>query len=791
MFRHISVIKRKYGRLKRFFRKAVGIYRREGIVFFVQFLRMKIFLPDLNIVCHRRFKPDRKTILFICGDLSSSAVTKISLMICRGLAERYNVVAVLPGDNAVFDEFEQTGATVLFAPDHVRTERAIHQLCGHFSFAFALVNGLEFRSVLPFLRNHFVPAITLIHEDAVDEGQRNKVREAIFWSDAMVFSGAAILNAAEVSRSPGKDGDVSGVENENHFRMERAIITRWMRPDGASDAGIVVLGAGLTGLYDNVDRFIECAARINKASEGTQFRFIWLDPGYNQELHLAYRAFCLQERMRRAGLSPDQFFVLDNAAVIDTVYENADLLMFMSESEPRPSRAIDAMAHGVPVVCFDANEELCRFMRKFGLDDYVVAAYPDVTDLAQKVLNLAKSPNLRRVAGKNCQYASARFYDSAEYIHQVDEAGKRVCPQAGREAVDAGCIMKSGFFRRDFFECPPSSMDFFSPHPLQPPPLPVGADSELAIGSYIRAWATGIGRRKPFPGFHPGIYQEQHGLLTRGADPLAEYLRAGQPEGPWRYSVICGHDVKSQDLPDHHHVALHLHVYYPELLPEITARLFRNHVCPDLFVSVADDGVGVMVADALKEYKGRLKDIRVVPNRGRDIGPFLTAFGREMIESYDFVGHIHTKKSECAKDSGYGRAWYEFLLENQLGGRAGGMADSILAAMTQDASMGMVFPDDPYAVGWESNKYKAEVLAQRLGLQHLPDHFIFPLGTMFWARSGAVAPLIELNFGWEDFPEEPLSYDGTILHAIERLFALSVSLSGWKIAVTNVAGVTR
>jgi len=119
------------------------------------------------------------------------------------------------------------------------------------------------------------------------------------------------------------------------------------------------------------------------------------------------------------------------------------------------------------------------------------------------------------------------------------------------------------------------------------------------------------------------------------------------------------------------------------------------------------------------------------------------------------------------------------------------MADNILARMKGDPLMGMVFPDEPNIVGWNSNRIIAESLAGRVGLHKLPDHFVFPVGTMFWARASALAPLMNLKLDWDDYPEEPLPYDGTLLHAIERLLPLCLSTGNLHIAATNVAGLTR
>ena len=60
---------------------------------------------------------------------------------------------------------------------------------------------------------------------------------------------------------------------------------------------------------------------------------------------------------------------------------------------------------------------------------------------------------------------------------------------------------------------------------------------EAAVREYLQMWSNGKSRRKLFPGFHPGIYQEIHGNV-HSLDPLADYIREGQPIGPWSLDVI-------------------------------------------------------------------------------------------------------------------------------------------------------------------------------------------------------------------------------------------------------------
>ena len=67
------------------------------------------------------------------------------------------------------------------------------------------------------------------------------------------------------------------------------------------------------------------------------------------------------------------------------------------------------------------------------------------------------------------------------------------------------------------------------------------------------------------------------------------------------------------------------------------------------------------------------------------------------------------------------------------------------------------------------------------GLQIPPNEAIdFPVGSMFWARSAALQPLLDLRLGFEDFEDtNPQQRDGTLAHAIERSFLFSCCKAGY------------
>jgi lipopolysaccharide biosynthesis protein len=116
------------------------------------------------------------------------------------------------------------------------------------------------------------------------------------------------------------------------------------------------------------------------------------------------------------------------------------------------------------------------------------------------------------------------------------------------------------------------------------------------------------------------------------------------------------------------------------------------------------------------------------------------------------------------------------------------MADAILSKLYLDSEIGIIFPDDPNAIGWDKNKDHAIDLSKQLKIKDLPVSFIFPVGTMFWAKTKALEDMINRQFKWEEYPEEPLPYDGSMLHALERL--LGFPSNGLKVATAWMKGST-
>lgn len=242
---------------------------------------------------------------------------------------------------------------------------------------------------------------------------------------------------------------------------------------------------------------------------------------------------------------------------------------------------------------------------------------------------------------------------------------------------------------------------------------------------------------------------------------------------PWIISDIADQHPASLSLS----VAVHLHLFYPDLLPQFIDRLQCIPVPFALFVSAPehvqtdDDALAQTLHDNLT-----LSELKIcrTPNRGRDIAPMLCTFGDDL-RRYDVMLHLHTKKSpHAANQSG----WLSFLLSYLLPNRL--FVAAYLRRLQDGAGM-LVPPDYLYpsvAGGWgdRRNMLWAQKLVDRsdmkIDLCEECAEIDFPQGSMFWARTAYLERLFNLGLGYEDFPEEPIGVDGTIAHALERLFFL-------------------
>ena len=226
-------------------------------------------------------------------------------------------------------------------------------------------------------------------------------------------------------------------------------------------------------------------------------------------------------------------------------------------------------------------------------------------------------------------------------------------------------------------------------------------------------------------------------------------------------------------------IAIFLHLYYVDLATEIAEYLSNISVPFDLFISTDTQEKEAAIRKHAIGGSGRNVEIRIVPNRGRDIAPKLITYA-EILSKYELALFIHTKRSLHHSDLA---EWRKVILWQLVGTKA--IVNDILGLFSTFPELGIVAPKhfEPIFgnIKWGVNWEGARVLAERLGItlnQWVPIDF--PSGSMFWVRPAALAPLLDLKLKIEDFEAEQGQQDGTLGHQLERLFYFACEKAGYR-----------
>ncbi|HWR39062.1 MAG TPA: rhamnan synthesis F family protein [Patescibacteria group bacterium] len=244
---------------------------------------------------------------------------------------------------------------------------------------------------------------------------------------------------------------------------------------------------------------------------------------------------------------------------------------------------------------------------------------------------------------------------------------------------------------------------------------------------------------------------------------------------------------QSQQKMTPHSVAVVLHMYYPDLWSEIRDYLDNIPEPFDLHVTISE--------------KVRLRDLRKIVefnpdsifyqfiNRGRDIAPFLQLMHLPVWDKYKAVCKIHTKKSphiHAGLNWNYpnGTEWRKVLYGELLGSRE--QIRTVLNVFHQNTSVGLIAPQGnlfEYGEFVGANRQNIMSVQEQIGIREA-DLCDFCAGSMFWFRPESLGLLRAAKLGMDDFPPEQGNIDGTLAHAIERLFTACVRKKGYRVITT-------
>jgi lipopolysaccharide biosynthesis protein len=218
--------------------------------------------------------------------------------------------------------------------------------------------------------------------------------------------------------------------------------------------------------------------------------------------------------------------------------------------------------------------------------------------------------------------------------------------------------------------------------------------------------------------------------------------------------------------------AIVLHLYYEDLLHELTSEYLRSLIAADFFISVRFNAS----LSLLKEVTATFPNCYLIQteHRGRDMHPFMVTLDRLVHYEYEFACKLHTKKSPQFKD---GHLWRNQLLDCLVGGR-----DAVMKAQAvfrDDPKTGVLIPAESVGDLSERDTHVDNVIwldriLSMMGCNRYVGKydFKFPTGSMFWFRVSALQGMLDFKISTNDFAHELGQLDGTLAHTLERMILL-------------------
>ena len=225
-------------------------------------------------------------------------------------------------------------------------------------------------------------------------------------------------------------------------------------------------------------------------------------------------------------------------------------------------------------------------------------------------------------------------------------------------------------------------------------------------------------------------------------------------------------------------VVVIVHIYYMDLNQYIYNYLKNIPDYIDIIITTNEDKKAIVEKEILSKLNNKSQVITVEP-RGRDMAGLLVGC-KDIVNNYDYLCFMHDKKSVNSGYSTVGTSFRDILWENMLASTD--YINSILKLFDENECLGLMVPPPVYHGSYfntYSHKYwflSNEVfdsLFKKLNLdaKWSTDEPPLAMGNCFWAKVEALKPLFDVNLHYDDFPPEPLPNNGSISHALERIYA--------------------
>ena len=721
---------------------------------------------DKNKISQGRmpYKNNLETILFVSHESSASGAPLLGYNVIKILSKKYNIVNIVIKRKELHDDFLNYSCELLTDIEqdvYGSSFFFIQELQKKCSIKGVILNSIVTNRILALVNTLKLPSLLLIHEFSDYTKPTGTMRNAIMHADNIIVPASIIdkslqeeLNRLSSYSIKNKINSISILpqgklpEIPQGYGENDSVETLYKKLNVTDKSKVkIVVGSGWVQPRKGVDLFIATAKYIKKQYKGT-CKFVWVGDGFEPETDMAYSVW-LQREINFANLD-DDFIFLKHQKNLDTIFSIADVFCLTSRMDPFPNVVIDALEKDLHIACFDNASGSVEFLQKHRANCTVVD-YIDTYALAKKIATYLRSKTRKK--GIN-QKLVTKYLNFNDYADNIDALLSDSITFNAKVQKIVSFLLEKNLFNEIFFNG-------------------VG-EKEEQCQLYVQNALKGLRIKNPTPGFSELVWLEKNSP----DNPLvvALYEAAKKGETHTHKAIPLPADAMGKSTHIDFHYAVHLHLFYVELADEY-AQYFK--CLPgkyDILVTIVNMEDHDIAEDIFSQCGASNVYIEYVENIGRDTGPLF--FGlRDIIakNNYEVIGHYHTKKSRDI-DDGLGDRWRNFLTETLLGNQD--IADFILNLFQKNTNLGLIFPEDSHIVDIGKNEEYIDTLCQMLQITKPHNIYTFPLGNMYWARVEAIKPLFSLEAD-KILEAEPLPYDGSFMHAMERIFPSLVESRGF------------
>jgi lipopolysaccharide biosynthesis protein len=231
-------------------------------------------------------------------------------------------------------------------------------------------------------------------------------------------------------------------------------------------------------------------------------------------------------------------------------------------------------------------------------------------------------------------------------------------------------------------------------------------------------------------------------------------------------------------------VVLTAHVFYEDFADELLEALTHFPKDTRVLATTPSEDISAQLKASLDSLR-LIHDVRVTPNLGRNFGPLLVEFS-DVLKKVDSFIHVHSKKS--IHSPRIAKEWLRRSTDLLLSATGIQRCFDILR---QNEDVGIIYADSSDLIRginfrWgRSKRQMMQLIGLTPGFENIKwsGRILFPAGGMFWVRTDAIRPLLELDWKYEMFPEENGQIDGGTQHGIERLLGEVTQTRGYRQAL--------